>query len=250
MVETLLQQFADGRRPPASRDQLDAAQEQLGLSFPPGLVAFYLQSNGLVVHERHLILNDLATATDYAAVMSDIDLVEYLGLLPLSESNDSNPYCVSCKPPLSGRIIHLQHDDAPRLAFPDLDSFALAIVSLASSPDWTIDDIDLGYAADHSDRTPADDLAADELLAGDCPDVENLLSIAMSLFSRDRLDSIIGLLEHESMWVREDAARHLGEMGDSAAIESLQLLAGNGDQQDNRAAQHALNVLNRLKRGQ
>lgn len=249
MIDTILEQFAGGKQPPATIQQLSAAQQKLGFTFPSRLVAFYSQSNGLVVHDRRLAINDLTTATNYADAISDIELADFLGLFPISESNDSNPYCISCKPPLPGRIIHLRHDDAPRLAFPNLDSFTSAIISLASSGDWLIEDIELGYAADHSDRTPDDDLAADQLLAGDCPDVENVLSIAMSLFSHNRIDSIVGLLEHESMWVRKEAADQLGQMGNSAAIGPLQRLAATGDRQDNRAAQRAIRVLNRLKHG-
>lgn len=246
MIDFLLSRFAKGRHPPVSPQQLAEAQQRLGLRFPDRLAEFYRQSDGLVVDERRLTLIDLANATKYAKAIDDGDFCHRLGLFPISESNDSNPYCVSCKPPLFGRLIHLRHDDASRLAFRDVDAFAQAILALSANDEWHIDDLPLGYNRDHSDRTSEDDAAADALLAGDCPDVENTYAIAISLFSRNRASSIIKLLEYDNMWVREDAARHLEHIGDIAAIDALAVLA-DGDRQDNRAAQRALKVLNRIK---
>lgn len=58
----------------------------------------------------------------------------------------------------------------------------------------------------------------------------------------------IRCLEHESMWVREDAAIHLGNIGDPIAIEPLRKLAeSQSRRQDGRAAQLAVRKLNRIK---
>ncbi len=249
MIEALLTKFAAGRRPPVTTDQLDEAQDRLAFHFPERLSAFYRQSDGLLIVDRWLVLNSLAEGTRYAEAIGDIDLPHYLGLFPLSESNDSNPYCIACKPPLSGRIIHLRHDDAPRLAYRNLDEFAAALVTLSPSGRCSIDNLVLTYDVDHTDRTSDDDAVAEELLAGSCPDVENAYAIAMALFSRQRIGKLIELLDHESMWVREDAASHLERMGDVAAIEALSRLASGGEGQDNRAAQRSLKTLNRIKSG-
>lgn len=247
-IESLLARFAEGRRPPVSLERLSEASSRLGFQFPDQLTAFYRKSDGLVVHKLRLVLKDLTDAVKYAEAIHGWDFARCLGLFPLSESNDSNPYCVACSPLLFGRVIHVRHDDAPRLAFRCLDEFATAVLSLCTGTNWHIDDLPLGYNADHSDRSPADDVAADALLAADCPDVENVYSITTSLFSRARAHSLIALLEHENMWVREDAAIHLGYLGDVTAIDPLAQLA-KGDRQDNRAAQRALKALNRLKYG-
>lgn len=249
MLAALLDRFSAGARPPVTIEQIDAAQEQLGVALPPRLIEFYSQSNGLVIDEYGLTLNDLANGAEYAEAISRFELAAFLGLFPLSESNDSNPYCIACKQPLLGRIIQLSHDDAPRLAYPDLDSFATAILAVVTLDDWLIDDIEPGYAADHSDRTPDDDLAADALIAGDCPDVDNALKIAISLWSAGRVQSIIDLLEHESIWVREDAARELGQLHNPQALEPLQRLAAKGDRQDNREAARAVSALQKRKDG-
>ena len=78
------------------------------------------------------------------------------------------------------------------------------------------------------------------MLAANCEDEDNAIVIAISLFSQQRITSILGFLAHESMWVREEAARQLGLIGDPVAIEPLEQLAGLGSAQDNSAARRAV----------
>jgi hypothetical protein len=248
MIARLLENYPQGRRKGVSRELLDAAPANLGFDIPADIRKFYGTTDGLVIHERRLKLNDFETAVRYAMAIARFDIASALGLLPLTESNDSNPFCVACKPPLTGRIIHVHHDDAWRLAFRKLDEFAGAILALAALSNWHIDDISYGYGSDHRDRTHDDDIAADEILRlcdsrlGEC---DEFLLMAISLYSKNRVSSIIDFLKHESMWTREEAANQLANMGDRRAIEPLEKLARSRDTwQDGRAAQNALKKLN------
>lgn len=250
MISDLLRHFPQGRRNGVSNAALDAASTRLGFEIPAELRAFYRETNGLVVHERRLALNDFEKAVTYATALGRFDIAQQFGLFPLTESNDSNPYCIACKRPIVGHIIHVQHDDAWRLAFRNVDQFALAVLDLARAPNWIIDDLTYGYATDHTDRTLEDDIAADAILdlcrsqSGEC---DKFVLIALSLYSRNRVDRVIGFLADESMWTREEAAIHLGNMGDVRAIEPLQKLAeSQAHRQDGKAAQKALKNLNRI----
>jgi hypothetical protein len=250
MISTLIRLYPEGRRPGVTETALDHASAQLGFGIPAELRAFYRETNGLVVHERRLVLNDVETAVRYATAIASIDFVHHLGLLPITESNDSNPYCLACKPLVGNRIIHIRHDDAPRLAFHNLDQLADAVIDLAAQSKWIIDDLALGYADDHTDRTVEDDAAADNIVEfrqSHQDEDDHLLSTALALYSRNRIDRIIALLEHESMWIREDAATHLGNIGDVRAIEPLRKLAeSQASRQDGRAAQKAIKKLNQV----
>ena len=63
------------------------------------------------------------------------------------------------------------------MAFRHLDHFARAIIDASSVGNWSVDDLVMGYADDHSDRNGVDDAAADAILAQGCPDVENLYAV-------------------------------------------------------------------------
>jgi hypothetical protein len=250
MISTLIRLYPKGRRPGVTEADLDRASVRLGFDIPEQLRAFYRETNGLVVHERRLVLNDVETAVKYANAIARIDFVHNLGLLPLTESNDSNPYCLACTPLVGNRIIHIRHDDAPRLAFRNLDQFAAAVIDLALQPEWIIDDLALGYANDHTDRTTEDDAAADNIVEfrqSHQDEDDHLLSTALALYSRNRIDQIIALLEHDNMWIREDAATHLGNIGDVRAIKPLRKLAeSQANRQDGRAAQAAIKKLDQI----
>jgi len=251
MISNLIHAYPGGQRRGVTDRAIDTTMERLGFSIPAEARAFYRETDGLVVHERRLLLHDFETAINYAKAIAGSDFTDYLGLLPLTESNDSNPYCMACKAPIGNRIVHLRHDDAPRLAFRNLDHFAAAVLNLASRSNWTIDDLTLGYADDHSDRTAEDDATADAIIdyvrSGQDED-DHLLLFALAFLSRNGANQIIGYLEHESMWVREEAAVCLGNIGDTIAIEALRSLAGSqAHRQDGRAAQLAIRKLNLIK---
>ncbi len=240
MINSLCTEFDGGKRVQVDSAQLDQTERQLDIVLPPLLREFYSQTDGLTVHDYSLELTDLTSSTAFATAISSMPLSQTLGLFPFTESNDSNPFCVCCRPPLFGRIIHLRHDDVPQIAFRDLDDFASAVLTLASTDDWMIDDLVFGYNDDHSDRTSDDDASADRLLAANCDDEDNAVLLAMSLLSHRRIGSIVDFLSHQSMWVREEAARQLGLINDPIAIEPLEQRAVLGSDQDNSAARRAV----------
>jgi hypothetical protein len=47
--------------------------------------------------------------------VSHYGIPEVWGYFPFTDCNDSNPYCVCCNGPLRGRVVHVFHDDDPKL---------------------------------------------------------------------------------------------------------------------------------------
>lgn len=53
-----------------------------------------------------------------------------MGLFVLDDAEDSNPYCYISRGPCAGAVMHLFHDDTPRIEFRSLHSFLTALRNL------------------------------------------------------------------------------------------------------------------------
>lgn len=254
IVDKIIQAYGLKPNLGVNHSELLGVGVKTGLTLPLSFRDFYLKTNGLTVDEFRLQILPLNQVADYYEALCNFGISPTWGLLPFTESNDSNPFCISCTEPLFGRIIHLFHDDAPSLDFPSLDAFLEGIHTLLKNKewdDWDIYDLEPAYDDNHENRTPEDVAAAFDLLqkAHDLEEEDGIQAIlfALKLFPKNEVSEIIKFLEHEDMWVREETANRLAGIKSAEALPHLQRLA-KGDRQDARAASRAIQEIRKTMR--
>lgn len=77
-------------------------------------------------------------------------IFEELGLVPLDEANDSNPYCYVLKTPMSGCVFHYSHDGDRIFKFTSIENWVRSL-SKAGEESKSIDDIEYEKRVDSKD---------------------------------------------------------------------------------------------------
>ncbi len=225
-------------RRPAPAADLDVRPG--GYALPAAVRELYRETDGLDIPPLGTEILALAAAVKVGADLDFHPLSQRLGLLPISESNDSNPYCVILGERLNGAVLRLSHDDDTSVTHASLASFFGALGELVAGGAEFIDDLaaeeidDQGLCAD-ADAVAADLLAADEL-------DETLIVPLVTVCSPATL---VRMVESDDMWVREAAARQLGKTSYFEARPAVERLAKSGTGQDCREAKASLSQLNR-----
>src|SRR5262245_32189203 len=143
--------------PGATAAELDSFETRTGLSLPPQLRDFYRSTNGLTIGGGGWMkVLPLAEVMPYVQGMRDYGVPQVWGYFPLTDCNDSDPYCVCCNGPLRNRVIHVFHDDVAQLKFWDLGRFldAVAVAVVSKGEDHPeLDMLPGEYTSDREDRT-------------------------------------------------------------------------------------------------
>jgi hypothetical protein len=223
--------------PGATAEELDAFEARTGLSLPPQVRDFYGSTNGLTIESGGWMkILTLAEVMPYVAgeampfvggVRHD-GIPEVWGYFPFTDCNDSNPYCVCCSGPLRNRVVHVFHDDVPRLKFWDLGRFLDAVATAVAGKGEDRPELDRlpgEYTSDRKDRTEDEVRAGLELLrlAERLTDVElhDALRFAIDLLSEGEVDEVVRLLETGDEYTAEEAAARLAAMKSPRAVDAL-----------------------------
>lgn len=210
---------------------LNAFESKTGLTLPPEIRAFYRASNGLDVAREGFMILSLDSALPMALALCGITVFEhYFGYFPFIDFNDSNPHCVACRPPLSGRVVRVFHDDEPVLQFRSINTFLDAVLDSAAKSDdedsyWLLNGLHGVYEVTE-ERTPEDLAAGQELLRTGRglqrhePGRTDLLRFGVSLLQGEYIDDIAGLL-YEEHYVREAAIQRLQRIGGPRATAEV-----------------------------
>jgi hypothetical protein len=217
----LIEKLAAERNAPASEDQFLDYEENADLILTPEIKTMYSFSNGFK-GDRRLSFNSLEVASRYDGILPG------LGLFPFTDSNDSNPYCVCCKPPMCGRIFQLHHDGDSLLKFRSINSFLTSVMTLIGQSKWNIDELIPEYHGD-SERT-AEDIAAgiEQLILWRDPETGNdelerqhALSMGLTLIGKNQVKVIASFLSDDDPYVSESAIKRLKELRCKDAQEIL-----------------------------
>ncbi len=211
-----------------------------GYTLPAALREFYGDTDGLEIPALGTEILALGAAVKYGEDLDFHPLSQLLGLLPISESNDSNPYCVILGERLNGAVVRLSHDDDTSVTHRSLASFLGSLGELATGGGELIDDLAAEAIDDERLRADADGVVA-ELLAADDFDE----TVIVPLVTVCSPATLVRMVESDDMWVREAAARQLGKTSYFEARPALERLAKVGSRQDNREAKASLSKLNR-----
>jgi len=202
--------------------------------------SFYATTNGLLIPELGTEILSLGAAKEYGEALDYHTDAQFFGLLPFTESSDSNPYCLILGERLHGAILQLHHDFGPRVTHGSLESFLNALAELLEGGGELI--ADLADEAITGSRLVAD---ADALISNILHQAEPDYDTLVSLLSACSPEILVTLLEVDDMWVREAAAERCGRLGLLEARQALEALAESGDTQDCRAATASLSLINR-----
>jgi hypothetical protein len=208
---------------PATEAQIARFEQQASISVHPSLREAWARANGIEVSRRLRILS-VAEASDY------IEPLEGRNIVALTDSLDSDPFCMSCDPILNGRIVRIYHDGAPdQLAFRSLDSFVAAVLEQLADGGVDVDGLPTDYAP-HSPRSP-EDLADGRRLAEAARDglvdrktEENWLAISLTQLACGLLSDVEALapiLAWPSEYARQSAEDRLHELGTEEALTAL-----------------------------
>lgn len=165
-----------------------------------------------------------------------------LGLFPLDEAEDSNPYCYVSKTPMKGRIFHYTHDDLPLFKFSNIDNWVNALNTTGASSE----DID---NTDYEGRIDAEDVI--QL----CRHIDSNYNHDSHEYSKSTVHLIQGLDEYcfhlidklsknSDLFIREAVARLIGEKPTATYKKVAERLVSDDYSQVSRLAQNALNAMN------
>ena len=200
---------------PALVSELEAAETKLGVPLPASVRKVYESGNGGKAKNdlSSLQIYSIKTALQYAKVPRFFDAP--WALWPLIENDDSNPVCVCCRAPLTGYVVLMSHDDAPRILFRSLKNFFAAASEFVSTGEY-LDTSELAGDFAAPERTRADVAAAKRLgaLARKLDGEEQIdaLCFAADLFGDEDVDEIRGLLEFDRAEASDYVTERIGRI--------------------------------------
>ena len=193
-------------RPPVVEDTV-RDWRQSGRPLAPNASCFYSITDGLALTPIGTDLLSLETATHYGEELSYHPVSQLLGLLPITESNDSNPYCLIVGPRLCRAVLLLSHDGDVIVSHNSLQSFLDALASLVESDGELTDDLEREEINDA--QIVAD---ADHLFAQTFGRLENDWDGLLPIVSACSAATLVRLLQVDDMWIRETAAIRCGRL--------------------------------------
>ena len=226
-------------RSSAGSDSLETSSIN-GFTLSDELIAFYQATDGLNLSQLDTDVLTLEAASAYARDLDYHPLSQAVGLWPITDSNDSNPYCVCLNQSLRGAVLRLSHDGSTRISHHSLSAFLSSIEELVANGAESIDDCNHEFPLDTNLMASADCLLSDVLHQQTFDE-----AVIVPLLSACSPASIASCLTAENMWVREEAALLLGKHVHLPSREALIALSKAGTDQDNVAAKKSLSIINR-----
>lgn len=202
----------------ATPTQIEVAESKLGAPLPKSVRKIYEIANGGKARSElsSLEIYSIANALKYARVPRFFDAP--WTLWPLIENNDSNPVCVCCTPPLTGYVVQMNHDDAPRLMSRSLENFFAVATAFVADGEY-LDTAELASDFESPERTKQDLAAAKRLIAlAKKPGVlegevlTDALRFACDLLSDNDVEQIESLLDFDQSEVEEHVAARLARI--------------------------------------
>ena len=135
-MRTLLKQLTKRlhltARAGASDQEIRQFEGKTKLLLPDTAKELYKTCNGLVLEEGILRFHSLDQMLKYPKWFFQATW----GYLPIVDNNDSDPWCICCKSPLSPYIVQVRHDDDAEVKFRSFETFLAALASFLKKP-WT-----------------------------------------------------------------------------------------------------------------
>lgn len=199
---------------PAAISQVETA---FAVTFPDDFAELWKHSDGL--NGDQITFISLSKMIEYADIFESP-----LGLVPFTDTNDSNPHCFCCRGPLRGMIVHVSHDDEPQLVCRDLRRFVEKICDARrGNASQIVGDFDVA----RPDRTPEDAVLARELVqftlaaAVDDDSRRDALLFAIQLFGAGQESELASLVHLGDEYTRDAVLRRWNGIGTKEAAEQI-----------------------------
>jgi hypothetical protein len=225
-----------------------------GLSLPTEAHGLWSRSNGFTIERPNVRLwvHPLKKCLEYHRGLKDFGIPQRWGYFPFADANDSNPFCICCRPPLRGYIVRVCHGDSADVVYRNFDSFLQALATAVESPivagedgsPWfadlpgdfgahqqnrTIDDVRIGQALLKLSGALDKETNAlqwahrgvrrmlGRILRRGSVEQGNAIRWAITLLSEDHIPEMIDLLNTGDEYCREDVLARLRSMQSPAA---------------------------------
>ncbi len=195
---------------------IDSFEAEAKLKLSDEVRSFYLAFDGVDFDGGALEFLSLAKANVLRQGMSEIGCDRSWRYWPLTENNDSNPFCVSCSGPLRGFVVQVFHDDSPKIKWRTFDCFLKATLDYISDDEWRLEFMPNEF--EQIERTAHDIETARALLqeASTKPkgDLERgeMACFAAWLLGEEQWAEVAELLTTEDEYVRREVINRLKVM--------------------------------------
>jgi len=224
MLQKLLAHPSTAVRAPGSEADFQKLATHFRAPLPSALLDFWRLSDGLDlrVHDGHI----LGAAELVGMAQPDSDMADWLeifddkGLVPLLDDHQSNYLMLAVRGPLAPRVLHVPHDDGPRVVYRTLDECFAAIVDLLNQEETAEIYFDeaVGSYGPTAPRDDADQQSAEQLLQTESKNLE--WNLAVQLLDESNVDAWSRLLETND-FVRRDVLKRMELMSSPAIAELL-----------------------------
>lgn len=229
----LLNRGGVNARPGASAADVATFERETGLVLSPDLRAMYSRANGVRINSRGALeLLPLDRVASYISSFHSFGIPDCWGYFPFTDLNDSNPHCVCLAGPATGYVVRVFHDDTAALEYRSPRSFMRTVRDVIDMDEdeegaalW---DLPRELRLNATDRTPADDATAHQLLSFAATLEEGSIERAdaerwaLTLFSEAEVAEVVRLLETGDEYRRGEALQKLGAMTVPQAASALQ----------------------------
>lgn len=216
-LENRIRSFPSAKvRAGVSAVAIESIEAAGNLRLPDEVRSFYQIFDGVDFHGGTLEFLSLAKADVVRLDLSEMGFNRSWCYWPLTENNDSNPFCVSCSGPLSGFVVQVFHDDSPKIKWRTFDSFLKATLDYISDDEWGLEFMPNEF--EQIERTSHDIETAQALLreastkpSGDLERGE-MACFASWLLGEDQWAEVAKLLTCEDEYVRREVTDRLQAM--------------------------------------
>jgi len=200
----------------ATKAAIDAIEAATGLKLPDEIRTFHQAFDGVVFDDGALEFLSLAKADVLRRDMGEMGFDRSWRYWPLTENNDSNPFCIACSGSLRGFVVQVFHDESPKIKWRSFDSFLKATLDYIYDDEWGLEFMPSEFA--QVERTAHDIETARALLreASTKPhsDLERgqMTCFAAWLLGEEQWAEVANLLTTEDEYVRREITDRLKAM--------------------------------------
>lgn len=210
-IESLLAADGVDASGPANPGALAEVAALFKTALPESLANLWRAANGAALNPVDADLLSCEQVMEFSRKPEAGPAWVSLGMLPLFHDRQSNYLALAMSGPLAHRVLHVPHDDGPRLLFAGLESCLDAVAACAGSGeslDIFLHETDGDYSPD-ARRPERDQQAARALLLTDGKNHE--WNFATQLLDETNLEEFARLLETEH-FVRRDVRERMDSM--------------------------------------